>query len=362
MKPIKDKDLRELISQKIGSLEPINTDHLWEGIESGLPSSSSGFMTGILKCILFISSFISVITISDSSGFAKEPVVAESEVKYEVLKENTDVIVSEVELAKSESNPTKNNYGVPDSDKVNDRNLVVESKSKDYLVSSQKDQPTRRDVQIMETRTVDLTPVQQGFFTIQTHTTSLTNSRSNQSQLFVSISPYLTFHSMLPNSLDENYVVGSASTSTTLADRMGLNVSIGYWKMISSRWVVTGSVGFDYYQTQFAYQVANYIDSEVLLKNHRLDGGLSLGVGYRINTPLGTGVLLGESSFRQRIHELNTPSSYSQSIAGYRFSYLMDLGGLYFGPTYASFFNSMNNEMGQVKPHIFGFTLRRNIR
>ncbi len=184
---------------------------------------------------------------------------------------------------------------------------------------------------------------------------------ANRGNYFVSISPYLTFHSMLPHAFDEYYIISSASGRVGLEKRFGANVSFGFAKTLSHRWVLSGSVGVDYFQTQFSYQIANSTSSEVALSNQRIDGGLNLGVGYQINSPLGKGTVLAESWIRRQIFDFRGSSSYNSMILGYRIGYLLEFKGMQVGPTYGSFFTSMNNEMGRVKPQQFGFTIRKSI-
>ncbi|WP_436515866.1 hypothetical protein [Ekhidna sp. To15] len=354
MKPINDNELREILSKKIASARGVDTDHLWAEIESSLSSSSSGFMSGILKCILFVSSCISVITISDSSGFAREP-LHQDQTNLESLVDYSEKSDELIQLYEGGDVKGIELEAVVSLHELQREAEVIDATPPKVL------QPTKSLAD-------DIQPVKNKITLHEFSSTSVSQQKievearhAQASNYFIAISPYLSYHSMLPHAFDENYIVSSASNQVTPAKRLGLNVSIGYMKHLSQRWMFSGSLGFDYYQTQFGYSIANHIDSDVLLTNHRIDGGVSAGIGYRLNTPLGQSLVLGESWFRYQIYDFHENSSYNQAIAGYRLAYLVRIRGMQIGPTYGSFFSSMSNEMGQVKPQIFGFTFRKAI-
>ena len=54
MKPLNDKELKNLLRKKLGSLDPIESDHLWAGIEDSLPVGSSTGIAAILLKATFL--------------------------------------------------------------------------------------------------------------------------------------------------------------------------------------------------------------------------------------------------------------------------------------------------------------------
>ena len=363
MKPINDNELRDIISRKIASVPSVETDHLWAGVESGLSSSSSGYMTGILKCVLFVSSFISVVTISDSSGFAQEPneqqieCIESSEssvIQLTTLDLPEESVIIDVKSADNSSTPGRyDGMYQTNPPKIQSQPNPAATSSKPL------ERPVASNVEAIKTNNLLLAEAAKGEVGHVVPMEEFSINRKNQ--FYIALSPYLTFHSMSPHVFDEHYITSSASSRVALMDRAGVQLSYGFVKVLSDRWVLNGSIGMDYYRTQFAYRIANNIDSEVLLSNHRVDGGLGIGIGYHINTPVGPGMIMGEAWARHKVHSFGA-STYDPMIAGYRFSYLLDYKGLKIGPTYGSFFTSLSNEMGQVKPQQFGFTIRKPIR
>lgn len=356
MKPLNDKELGEVISRKIASVDNVKTDHLWSEIESGLPSSSSGYMTGVIKSLLFVATFTSVLTISESSGFA--------------MKSRTNEVefVSDTHVGVSDKTEPLNELGMsPVSSYATEnhgQNEIEVRKHIEKVPETRNHKEGSRSRHLNEVANVEFIHSMPVNYSMNTpyRMSELEEIRSKKQWIpSVSISPYLSFHKMDPHAFDENYITSSNAEKISLFRRSGVNISYGYTKPLTKRWSLSAALGFDYYRTQFNYRIANYIDSEVQLENHRLDGGLALGLGYRINSPVGEGMLQADLWMRHKLYGFGKKSSYNNAILGYRLSYLVDIGNIQVGPTFGSFLNSSENDMGRIRPMQYGFIIRKQI-
>ena len=357
MEPINDQLLKEVLSKKIDSAKAINTDHLWEGIAADLPSSSSGYVAGVIKIVVLVTSLVSVFTTSDSSGYTTNA---------HMIRRNADIatLISPMD----ESNVSINGEDLVQTNRfestASNERTVADPEVITIEVSDDHDVHVEANIMRLNPLNVDLQTVHPNYRLMLlpdgASQVSLETLRGKQ-EWFIGLTPQISFHTMNPNDYDEIYIVGDEDATTKIADRLGASLSFGIRKPITRRLTISGAATLDYYKTQFSFRVANYRDGLVQQHNHRLDAGMSMALGYAHHSPIGHGQFLAEVFARRKVASFAN-SSYSKAISGFRLSYLIAYKDMQVGPTYGSFFNSMYHPTGQVKPNLYGFTVRKSLR
>ncbi len=386
MKPLNDKHLKELLNRKLNEPEPMESDHLWEGIENALPAaSSSNVLTSLTKVISTVGIF-SIAFFADNK-VATNPVLAEElnsknlKIENQPINQTEEALLPAQELDsdnKSELLMNQNQQIIeeqftPVEPKISSLKAITHSppslllettstSDEDYVEATTRINEKKgyrlltslpTEVQLVKINLPELSPIE------------LDERDRVRGTSYWSFAPYLSYHTLEPSKLDENLISSDPDRRTELLDRVGVSISIGRSRQISNRLFLKYSAGLDYYKTKFHFQIVNSSDPSVILQNNRMDLGINLGFDYHHSGILGTGRLGFELGGRTKLVDFSNGEfqGYSRNIATYRVSYLIDVNSWLIGPTYTSFLSSKDlSGYGKINPTIYGFMLRREIK
>ncbi len=386
MKPLNDKQLKKLFSRKIAESKPLESGHLWEGIENSLPpQTSSSLLASTAKIVAIIGILSAVFFASNKANTDLEPTEEISSMKYELTNESKREIPEAI-LISEETNVMRQIESLASRDTPMTKKSTITTEPKtssmptpNYMVDPivEKAKPIPTDKEEDEVINDSNNPLDLKFLTpissdLQLAVTSvpvispIELSEQNQSlhTRYWSVAPYLSYHTLAPSRIDENVVTGDPSQKPGFLDRVGVNIQYGHSKRIINRLSLNYSIGIDYYKTQFHFQVVNRRDPSATIQNNRLDIGGSIGFDYHHNGILGVGTLGLELGGRINFLDFSNGEfeSYSNAISNFRLTYLIDLGLWKIGPTYSSFLTGRDFAgYGKINPTIYGFMFRRKI-
>ncbi|MEP5610629.1 MAG: hypothetical protein ABJP45_00195 [Cyclobacteriaceae bacterium] len=419
MKPLSDKELKELLGKRISNLEPIESDHLWSGIEGSLPKQSSsnilgtlvksGLALGTLAILFFAYKMVnttpSLIEIEDQTSKPKNvakstAMTAEkiSSIKTptvaQLVEEATphELEVDKVTVIDTEVDPLKDGLSEDSADQVEESagpNVVIstedpsETEKEVQRVNTHHSSKTEIPIMVSQSTEVQVEKLNERKKSPRFLPSILTEVRSaaisepililleEQSQhseakgvWFWSGSSYLSFHTLSPSRLDENSVQGDPDRQPSLGDRFGISFSVGRERQATSRLSLRSHLSLDYYNTRFNFLVANAVSPLVSIENQRLDLGLNVGIGYRVGSSIRNGTVHVDMGGRVRAINFSSESQgYKPKVLTYRLSYLIDVSTFSIGPTFGSLLTSRDYDgYGEISPSIYGFIVKSTIR
>ncbi len=367
MNPLDDNELQEILTDKLNGLEPQDTDHLWAGIERSLPvQTGGGMIINFVKLAVGVGA-LTAILISDRDAIAEKHdfdfVQTEIDHPVEVSAVMHVTPTKDLQPTTSEQPPIPTFSSNFDTDE-----LVKEESDQSSSLSDVSETTPSEDLVKFQAYDGSLNGVHPTFNSDPQHSISMkpipTEQRIRKSgNWYWSGSTYLTFHSMEPSRLDENYINSDPNSSPSVAERIGANASVGYAQPISQRLTLLSSIGLDYYRTTFNFRVINDINPSVALQNDRIDLGLNVGLSYRHRGFTNNESIEASIGYRTALVQFHKgANTYSNQLLTYRLGYLVNHRSWQFGPYYSSFINSRDYVgYGKITPTIYGVMVRKNL-
>ncbi len=410
MKILSDALLKKILGQRFNSMEPLPSDHLWGGIEQSLPAANtSGWFMSFVKIATLIGGVLALL-VSDVSHI--EAATDASRLEIEAPTDDRNPLISTeksestektIKLREVETKEWVSN-GIEASDRVEKRNSSIHGRtikvlkddktpvriSENKIINGSNSTLEFSNAASDSTANIDVNNVD--FFTKKTFSVIpnadlisltddfapkvllITNSRSElvhpsairdfkeDRTWFLSGSGFVTYHSLIPSTLDEYYISSDPERVPSLADRSGFSFGFGFTKSIRSRFEYSLSANLLHQRATFYFLVANDLEPEYSLLANRLDMDLKAGLSYEIHGLTGNeriGMNLGVR--RQLLSTNNQGLNYPGQILHWEISYSKRWKLTEIGPYFGTFLTGMEYDgIGQIRPSIYG--IRLNIR
>lgn len=366
MKTLSDNILKKILGKKIGSIEPLPSDHLWSGIEQSLPvANSSGWIMSVVKVTTFIGGLLGLL-VSDVVQLQATANESGLEGVVNLTVREVDPSVDPVLVVHEPSTRIDQVSAIENQDEelieitpsipqVKDIENIAESKGESsVLVNSSEMLPAIGGLLVAPSNLPGF-----GFYE-QDIINSITQ-KGIAKQWFLTGSGFLTFHDLTPSSLDENYLSADPNRRPSILDRSGISFGVGFSKSIGKRIDYQVSTALLYQKSTLYFKVQNDINPEFTLSNNRLDLDFKVGLGYSVRGLTGNERIGFNLGARTLVAGFSSNGlQYPSTIIHYELSYQKRIGLLEIGPYYGSFVNARDYMgIGQIVPATYGFRIKK---